>query len=145
MYYDTWFYFVVTNFFVQSFATRPAFLFHFASYNQNSVSQKGQIIPIRSSDHKLRQTETGFVLIRSQSNKADDRIGMINPFFKLELVSRHTKVQASALQTFADVFVECFLECRPVHFSSLLFTLTTKMFINKRFNYCRKTNMLLIE
>ena len=27
------------------------------------------------------------------------------PFVKLELVSRHTKVQASALQTFADVFV----------------------------------------
>ena len=30
---------------------------------------------------------------------------MINPFFKLELVSRHTEVQASALLTFADVFV----------------------------------------
>ena len=29
---------------------------------------------------------------------------MINPFVKLELVSRHTRIQASALQTFADDF-----------------------------------------
>ena len=35
-----------------------------------------------------------------------DRIGMINSFVKLEFVSRHTKVQASALQTFAIVFVK---------------------------------------
>ena len=31
---------------------------------------------------------------------------MINSFVKLELVSQHTKMQASALQTFADVFVD---------------------------------------
>ena len=32
----------------------------------------------------------------------DDRIGMINPFVKFELVSRQTNIRASALQTFAD-------------------------------------------
>ena len=31
---------------------------------------------------------------------------MINPYVKLKLVLRHTKKQASALQTFADVFVD---------------------------------------
>ena len=35
---------------------------------------------------------------------SDDRIGMIKHFLKLE--PWYTKVQASALQTFADVFVD---------------------------------------
>ena len=38
---------------------------------------------------------------------SDDRIGMINPVVKLELVSWITKVQASALHTFTNVFVDC--------------------------------------
>ena len=37
----------------------------------------------------------------------DDQIGVINPFIKLELVSLHTKAQASTLQTFVDDFVDC--------------------------------------
>ena len=39
-------------------------------------------------------------------NTRVDRIGMINPCVKLKLVSRQTKVWTSALQTFADVFVD---------------------------------------
>ena len=40
---------------------------------------------------------------------SDYRTGMINPSVKLELVSQHTKIQASAPQTFVDVFVEAYL------------------------------------
>ena len=32
---------------------------------------------------------------------------MINPLVNLKLVTLHTKVGTSALQTFADVFVDC--------------------------------------
>ena len=34
----------------------------------------------------------------------DDQIDMIYPFVKLELVSPHKEVKASAMQTFTDVF-----------------------------------------
>ena len=45
-------------------------------------------------------------LIEYLFNKGVDHINsIINPFVKFELVSRHTKVQASALQTFADVLL----------------------------------------
>ena len=35
-----------------------------------------------------------------------DQIGMINPFVKLELVSRYREVKASALQAFTIVVVD---------------------------------------
>ena len=49
---------------------------------------------------------------------------MINPFVKLELSSRQTKVRTSALQTFADVF------CWLYHLATKLifkYTLRTKV------------------
>ena len=54
----------------------------------------------------------GWVLIRTKPVWvyrrlwSDNWIGMINLFVELKLVSRHTKVQASALQTFAKIFVD---------------------------------------
>ena len=44
------------------------------------------------------QDETGLSLPKA--------CGLMNHFVKLELVSQHTKVQVSALQNFADVFVD---------------------------------------
>ena len=35
----------------------------------------------------------------------DDQIDIMYPFVKRELVSPHTEVKASAMQTFTDVFV----------------------------------------
>ena len=57
--------------------------------------------------------------LKTQAYKklAVDRIVMINPFVKLKLVSPSMKVQASAQQTFADVFV---VDTKKKYFSSFL-------------------------
>ena len=61
--------------------------------------------------------KTNCTLVLNKTNKSLQKPGILNAarkvcdllikLVKIELVSQHTKVQASALQTFADVFVDC--------------------------------------
>ena len=60
------------------------------------ISDVSIVIAVQRLKHCLLSKTSGTLVLV--------RIGVINPIVKLELVSRQTKVQASALLTFADVF-----------------------------------------